>query len=235
MPTRPVPAALRPAQVMGPAHGVEGFMSGVFEVEHPLIACHLTRLRDKSTPSAEFRALVSRLAPLLAYEALKDLRTVPTTVETPLAKASGRKLAQRIGLVPILRAGLGMVEPVLKLVPQAEVWHLGLYRDEATAKPVKYYSKLPHERPVDVALVVDPMLATGGSAVAAMTTLRQWGVPQVKLLALIASEEGCKLVESEFPESQIYVCQVDPELNDKKFIVPGLGDAGDRIFNTAHD
>jgi len=210
-------------------------MSGVFEVKHPLIDCHLTRLRDKSTPPIEFRAIVSRLASLVAYEALKDLQTEPTTVETPLAKTSGKKLAQRIGLVPILRAGLGMVESVLELVPQAEVWHLGVYRDEATAKPVQYYSKLPHERPVDVALVVDPMLATGGSAVAAMTTLRQWGVPQVKLLALIAAEEGCRHVVSEFPDAQIYVCHIDPVLNDKKYIVPGLGDAGDRIFNTVRD
>lgn len=213
----------------------ESFMSGVFEVQHPLIACHLTRLRDKSTPPPEFRALVNRLASLLAYEATKDLRTERVTVETPLTKTEGHALAQRIGLVPILRAGLGMVEPILELIPQAEVWHLGLYRDEATAKPVKYYSKLPDQHPVDVALVVDPMLATGGSAVAAMTTLREWGVPQVKLLALIASEEGCKLVESEFPDAQIYVCQIDPDLNDKKYIVPGLGDAGDRIFNTMHD
>ncbi len=226
MPNTAVPAAPLPICE------VEAFMSGVFEVEHPLIACQLTRLRDKSTPPAEFRSLVSRLASLLAYEALKDLRTEPVTVETPLTKTQGSRLAQRVGLVPILRAGLGMVEPVLELIPQAEVWHLGLYRDEATAKPVKYYSKLPEERPVDVALVVDPMLATGGSAVAAMTTLREWGVPQVKLLALIASEEGCKVVESEFPDAQIYVCQIDPQLNDRKFIVPGLGDAGDRIFNT---
>jgi uracil phosphoribosyltransferase len=213
----------------------ESFMSGVFEVEHPLIACHLTRLRDKSTPPPEFRALVNRLASLLAYEATKDLRTERVTVETPLTTTQGCGLAQRIGLVPILRAGLGMVEPILELIPQAEVWHLGLYRDETTAKPVKYYSKLPEEHPVDVALVVDPMLATGGSAVAAMTTLRAWGVPQVKLLALIASEEGCKFVETEFPDAQIYVCQIDPDLNDKKYIVPGLGDAGDRIFNTLHN
>ena len=182
----------------------EAFMSGVFEVQHPLIACHLTRLRDKTTPP----------------------------VETPLANAEGRRLSQRIGLIPILRAGLAMVDPVLELIPSAEVWHLGLYRDEETAKPIKYYSTLPAERPVDVALVLDPMLATGGSVMAALTTLRDWGVPQVKLLALIASEEGTKLVESEFPESQIYVCQIDSILNDRKFIVPGLGDAGDRIFNT---
>lgn len=213
----------------------ETFMSGVFEVAHPLIDCHLSRLRDESTPPPEFRQHVHRLASLLAYEATKDLQTERITVQTPLAKTDGRRLAQRIGIVPILRAGLGMVEPVLALIPSAEVWHLGLYRDEATAKPVTYYSKLPERHPVDVALVVDPMLATGGSAVAAMTTLREWGVPQVKLLAIIASEEGVKLVESEFPDSQIYVCHIDPDLNDKKYIVPGLGDAGDRIFSTVHD
>lgn len=210
-------------------------MSGVIEVEHPLIACHLARLRDKTTRPTEFRAIVSRLASLLAYEALQDLQTEPIVVETPLARTTGCRLAQRVGLVPILRAGLGMVEPVLELIPQAEVWHLGLYRDEATARPVKYYSKLPHEHPVDVALVVDPMLATGGSAVAAMTTLREWGVPHIKLLALIAAREGCELVTREFPEAQIYVCRIDPELNEHKFIVPGLGDAGDRLFNTLHE
>jgi uracil phosphoribosyltransferase len=221
---------LRPSAEAAPSF--EAFMSGVFEVHHPLIQCHLTRLRDKSTPPPEFRQLVHRLASLLAYEATKDLQTEAVVVQTPLTSTEGSRLAQRIGLVPILRAGLGMVEPVLELIPSAEVWHLGLYRDEETAKPVKYYSKLPEERPVDVALILDPMLATGGSVMAALTTLRQWGVPQVKLLSLIASEEGVKLVESEFPESQIYVCQIDPDLNDRKFIVPGLGDAGDRIFNT---
>jgi uracil phosphoribosyltransferase len=207
-------------------------MSGVFEVQHPLIQCHLTRLRDLSTPPHEFRLLVNRLASLLAYEATKDLRTANISVQTPLTTTDGERLADRIGLVPILRAGLGMVEPILELIPTAEVWHLGLYRDEETAKPVKYYSKLPEQHPVDVALVVDPMLATGGSVVAALTTLRKWGVPQVKLLALIASREGIKFVESQFPSAQIYVCQIDAELNDRKFIVPGLGDAGDRIFNT---
>jgi uracil phosphoribosyltransferase len=211
---------------------VEAFMSGVFEVQHPLIACHITRLRDQTTLPAEFRQLVHRLASLLAYEATKDLRAEPVMVQTPLAKTEGRQLAQRIGLIPILRAGLGMIDPVLELIPTAEVWHLGLYRDEETAMPIKYYSKLPPERPVDVALILDPMLATGGSAVDALTTLRDWGVPHVKLLSLIAAEEGVKRVNFEFPNSQIYVCQIDPVLNDRKFIVPGLGDAGDRIFNT---
>lgn len=214
-----------------PATG-KTIMSGVFEVRHPLIECHLTRLRDVTTRPPEFRQLVRRLASLLAYEATKDLQSEKIDVETPLTMTSGRRLRQRIGLVPILRAGLGMVDPVLDLIPSAEVWHLGLYRDERTAKPVEYYSKLPDQRPVDVALILDPMLATGGSVLAALAALSDWGVPQAKLLSLLASEEGVQRVESQFPKAQIYVCQIDPELNDKKFIVPGLGDAGDRIFNT---
>src|SRR6476659_3253887 len=222
-----VPAVERVSEAVA-----EAFMSGVFEVQHPLIACRITRLRDQTTPPAEFRQLVNRRASLLAYEATKDLLAEPVMVQTPLAKTEGRQLAQRIGLIPMLRAGLGMIDPVLELIPTAEVWHLGLYRDEETAKPVKYYSKLPAERPVDVALILDPMLATGGSAVDALSTLRDWGVPHVKLLSLIAAEEGVKRVECEFPSAQIYVCQIDPDLNDRKFIVPGLGDAGDRIFNT---
>jgi uracil phosphoribosyltransferase len=212
--------------------GTSEIMSGVFEVQHPLIQCHLTRLRDESTPPAEFRQLVRRLASLLAYEATKDLQIESTRVKTPLTTTDGARLIQPIGLVPILRAGLGMIEPVLDLIPSAEVWHLGLYRDEATAEPIEYYSKLPQQRPVDVALVLDPMLATGGSVAAALEALQDWGVPQIKILAVIAAEEGIKRVEVEFPDCQIYVCKIDPMLNDQKFIVPGLGDAGDRIFNT---
>lgn len=211
---------------------VDQIISGVFEVAHPLIECHLTQLRDKHTPPAEFRAHVRRLATLLAYEATQDLSLLPTSVQTPLIETTGVKLAQRVGLIPILRAGLGMVDPVLDLIPSAEVWHLGLYRDEDTAQPVEYYSKLPPGRPVDVALVVDPMLATGGSMLAALETLRAWGVQRLKLLSIIASEEGIKNVEAEFPDAQMYVCKIDSELNDAKYIVPGLGDAGDRIFNT---
>jgi len=204
----------------------------VIEVAHPLIQLHLTRLRDQATEPALFRQSVRRLATLLAYEATKDLATLQTKVQTPLIETDGVKLSERIGLIPILRAGLGMVDPVLDLVPSAEVWHLGLYRDEATAKPVRYYDKLPPQRPVDVAVILDPMLATGGSVMAALMTLRDWGVKQVKVVSLIASRTGIEAVESQFPEAQIYVCQVDPVLNDQKFIVPGLGDAGDRIFNT---
>ncbi len=205
---------------------------GVVEVSHPLIQLHLTRLRDKTTEPALFRQSVRRLATLLAYESTKDLVVSETSVETPLAETGGVTLAERIGLIPILRAGLGMVDPVLDLLPSAEVWHLGLYRDEATAKPVRYYDKLPPKRPVDVAIILDPMLATGGSAMAALMTLREWGVKQVKVVALIASREGVETVEAQFPEAQLFVATVDPVLNDQKFIVPGLGDAGDRIFNT---
>lgn len=205
---------------------------GVFLVEHPLVAHHVTRMRRETTKSSEFRGLVRKLAVLMAYEATKDLPTNPYEVQTPLATAEGVQVRGRVGLVPILRAGLGMVDPVLDLLPMAEVWHLGLYRDESTAQPVRYYDKLPPGRPVDVALVLDPMLATGGSATAALMTLREWGVPRVKVLSLIAAQEGVDAVASQFPEAQIYVCQIDPVLNANKFIVPGLGDAGDRIFNT---
>lgn len=206
--------------------------SNVVEVDHPLVRHHLVRLRDESTPPAEFRNLIRRLATLLAYEATKDLLLEPAQVRTPLAETGGQRLKQRIGLVPILRAGLGMVDPVVDLIPDAEVWHVGLYRDESTAQPVEYYSKIPRGGAVDVALILDPMLATGGSAVATLATLRDWGVPRVKLVSVIAARDGVEAVRLRFPETQIYVCAIDPELNAQKFIVPGLGDAGDRIFNT---
>jgi uracil phosphoribosyltransferase len=208
---------------------------GVFEVDHPLIRHHLTRLRDERTEPYEFRALICRLASLLAYEATKDLVEEPHTVRTPIQETEGRKLRERIGLVPILRAGLGMVDPILEMIPTAEVWHLGVYRDESTAKPVEYYSKIPQSGPVDVGLIVDPMLATGGSAVAAINTLKEWGVPHIKLLSVIASRDGIRAIEDQFTQVQVYVCAIDPELNSRKYIVPGLGDAGDRIFNTLRD
>lgn len=207
-------------------------MSGVFEVQHPLIDCHLTRLRDARTPSDEFRHLIRRLATLLAYEATQDLRVDTTTVNTPLVATEGSRLAERVGIVPILRAGLGMVDPVLDLIPTAEVWHLGLYRDEETAEPVEYYSKLPPGRPVDTALILDPMLATGGSVTAALETLKAWGVTRVKMLSVLAAQKGIDRVSEAFPDLQVYVCRIDPILNDDNYIVPGLGDAGDRIFNT---
>lgn len=207
-------------------------MAKVTEVTHPLVKKHLTRLRDKSTSPEEFRALIRRLAVLLAYEATQDLELVEQDIETPLAMLTGHTFAQRIGLIPILRAGLGMVDPVLDLMPSAEVWHLGLYRDEATALPVEYYSKLPASRPVDLALVLDPMLATGGSATLAMDAVERWGVPRVKLLSVIAAPEGVSAITEKHPTAELFVCAIDERLNDQKFIVPGLGDAGDRIFKT---
>lgn len=210
-------------------------MSGLSVLHHPLVENHLARLRDATTGPEEFRALIQRLAVLLAYDATSDLELRPIEVRTPLAVAACHVIAPRVGLVPILRAGLGMVDPLLQLIPGAEVWHLGLYRDEVTARPVEYYSRLPDGRPVDVALVLDPMLATGGSARAALSALRRWGVERLKLLSVIAAEEGIRRVTEEFPESDIHVCAVDPTLDTRKFIVPGLGDAGDRIFNTTGD
>jgi uracil phosphoribosyltransferase len=207
-------------------------MAHVTRIQHPLVEHHLARLRDKTTQPSEFRQLIQRLATLLAYEATQDLALTSVELETPLVKTRGQSLAVRVGLVPILRAGLGMVDPILNLIPTAEVWHLGLYRDEATAQPVEYYSKLPATQPVDVALVVDPMLATGGSACAALEALQRWGVPHLKVLSVIASHHGIESLSNRFRQAQIFVCAVDPELNSRKFIVPGLGDAGDRIFNT---
>jgi uracil phosphoribosyltransferase len=224
--------AFGPVDDFAPIQPSEPRRGGVFLIKHPLVEHHVTRMRRKQTRPSEFRDLVRRLAALMAYEATQDLPTKPYQVETPLKKAEGVQVRGRIGLVPILRAGLGMVDPVLDLLPMAEVWHLGLYRDESTAQPVRYYDKLPPNRPVDVALVLDPMLATGGSATAALMTLRQWGVPRVKVLSLIAAQAGVANVAAQFPEAQLYVCQIDAELNAQKFIVPGLGDAGDRIFNT---
>lgn len=206
-------------------------MKAVVSVDHALVHHFVSRLRDQSTPPPAFRVTARRLSLLLAYEATKDLRTETIDVPTPLAVTSGKALVDRVGLIPILRAGLGMVDAVLDLLPDAEVWHLGFYRDEKTLKPVEYYKKLPGDDPVDVALVLDPMLATGGSAVAALQALKDWGVPCVKLLALIAAPPGIERVQKEFPGTQIYVCSIDSHLNEHGYIVPGLGDAGDRIFN----
>ena len=207
-------------------------MSRLRTLAHPLVDCHLTTLRDKTTAPAEFRQSVRRLAMLLAYDATAELATVEHPIETPLQSMAGRKLVDRIGLVPILRAGIGMVEPLLDLIPGSEVWHLGLYRDEATAEPVHYYSKLPPASPVQVAFVLDPMLATGGSATMACDTLKQWGVTTIKMLSIISAPEGVAHLQKVHPEVDIHTCVVDERLNDNKFIVPGLGDAGDRIFNT---
>lgn len=206
-------------------------MKNVYVINHPLVQHHLVSLRDRKTGSGAFRRMIERLSMLLTYEATKDLETKPCRVRTPLAWAHGRVLTQRIGLIPILRAGLGMVDPVFNLISGAEVWHLGFYRDERTLKPVEYYSKLPKQHPVDVALILDPMLATGGSAVAAIDAVKRWGVKRIKLLCMIAAPEGLRTVRRRYPDVQIYVCAVDEKLNKHGYILPGLGDAGDRIFN----
>ncbi len=210
-------------------------MQNVFELTHPLAVHHLSILRDIRTNPAQFRTQIHLLAMLLAVRATDDLGLQSCEVQTPLTAMSGGRMAQRIGIVPILRAGLGLVEPVLQLIPDAAVWHLGMYRDEATAQPVEYYCKLPNGNAVDVGLVLDPMLATGGSIRAAVLALKRWGVPDIRVLSVLAAKEGVEQFHRDFPEVKVYVAGIDPELNAHKYIVPGLGDAGDRMFNTLRD
>lgn len=207
-------------------------MNSVTIISHPLVACHLAVLRDRTTPPGLFRQSVQQLATQLAWSATTDLNISSIEVETPICKTSGCCVDGRIGLVPILRAGVSMVDAMLGLIPTAEVWHLGLYRDEKTAQPIGYYNKLADSKPVDIAFVLDPMLATGGSAAMACHELQQWGVQKIKMLSIISAPEGVERLQSEFPEIGIHTCVVDEKLNDRKFIVPGLGDAGDRIYNT---
>lgn len=207
-------------------------MSNVFASRHPLVAHKLARLRDTQTDPKRFRELVREIAALLAYEATEDLAIVDREVQTPLAKARGAELQEKIGLVPILRAGLGMVEGIWDLMPSAEVWHIGLYRDEQTLKPVEYYNKLPVEPTVSVCLILDPMLATGGSAVATTDVLKRWGVGRIKFVGVIGAPEGIKNMQDHHPDVPIYLAAIDDHLNDRGYIVPGLGDAGDRQFGT---
>ncbi len=207
-------------------------MSNIFASTHPLVAHKLSRLRDKNTDPKKFRELVREIAALLAYEATADLQTVARDLETPLAKMTGAELREKIGLVPILRAGLGMVEGFWELMPTAEVWHIGLYRDERTLRPVEYYNKLPLEPTVSVCLILDPMLATGGSATATADVLKRWGVKKIKFVGLIGAPEGIKLMQEHHPDIPIHLAAVDDHLNERGYIVPGLGDAGDRQFGT---
>ena len=207
-------------------------MPNVYASQHPLVAHKLSRLRDKVTDPKKFRELVREIAALLAYEATADLITQPKPIETPLKAMLGVELQEKIGLVPILRAGLGMVEGVWELMPTAEVWHIGLYRDEHTLKPVQYYNKLPVEPTVTVCLILDPMLATGGSAVATVDILKKWGVKKIKFVGLIGAPEGIKLMQERHPDVPIFLAAIDDHLNERGYIVPGLGDAGDRQFGT---
>ena len=207
-------------------------MSNVHASTHPLVQHKLSRLRDIKTEPKKFRELVREIAALLAYEATADLTVRPRELETPLAKMTGAELQEKIGLVPILRAGLGMVEGVWSLMPSAEVWHIGLYRDEHTLRPVEYYNKLPLQPRVSVCLILDPMLATGGSATATAEILKKWGVKKIKFVGLIAAPEGIKAMQDMHPDIPIHVAAIDERLNERAYIVPGLGDAGDRQFGT---
>jgi uracil phosphoribosyltransferase len=207
-------------------------MNNVFPSKHPLVAHKLSVLRDKNTEPKKFRELVREIAALLTYEATADLLVRPKTVETPLAMAQSSELMEKIGLVPILRAGLGMVAGVWDLMPSAEVWHIGLYRDERTLKPVQYYNKLPIEPRVSVCLILDPMLATGGSGVATVDILKNWGVKKIKFVGIIGAPEGIGLMQKNHPDVPIHLGAIDERLNEHGYILPGLGDAGDRQFGT---
>jgi uracil phosphoribosyltransferase len=207
-------------------------MSNVYVSQHPLVRHKLSILRDVQTEPKKFRQVVKEIAGLLAYEATADLSTVRIDIQTPLAVTSCEELHEKIGLVPILRAGLGMVEGIWELMPSSEVWHIGLYRDERTLKPVEYYNKLPVEPRVQVCLILDPMLATGGSATATVDLLKRWGVTKIKFVGLIGAPEGIAHMQKQHPDVPIHLACVDDHLNEKGYIVPGLGDAGDRQFGT---
>ena len=203
--------------------------------QHPAVRHKLGILRDQATEPKKFREVVRELSWLLGYEALQDVRVSPITVRTPIEATEAGELGERIGLVPILRAGLGMVDAMLELMPTAQVWHLGLFRDERTLRPVEYYNKLPDSATVDLCLILDPMLATGGSATAAIEVLKKWGAVKpvrIKLINLIAAPEGVAAVAEAHPDVEIHCAALDRSLNDKGYIQPGLGDAGDRQFGT---
>ena len=202
-------------------------------IDHPLIQHKLTLIRDIRTGTKDFRELLEEIAMLMAYELTRDLPLEEIEVETPVVKCRARVLAgKKISVVPILRAGLGMVSGVLRLIPAAKVGHIGVYRDPQTLKPVEYYCKLPPDVSEREVIVIDPMLATGGSSVAAIDMLKRDGAKQIKLMCLVAAPEGVKIVNDAHPDVEIYTAAVDECLNDHGYIVPGLGDAGDRIFGT---
>ena len=207
-------------------------MENVFLSDHPLVKHKMAKLRDINTQPKKFRELIKEIAGLLTYEATRDLLIKPTEVETPIATAKGAELIEKIGLVPILRSGLGMVQGIWELMPSAEVWHIGIYRDEESLKPVEYYNKLPISPTVGVCLILDPMLATGGSASATIDILKRWGVQRIKFLGIIAAPEGIHEVHKNHPEVPIHLAAIDEHLNEDGYIVPGLGDAGDRQFGT---
>lgn len=208
-------------------------MGKVYVFDHPLIQHKLSYIRDKNTGTKEFRELTDEVAGLMAFEITRDLPLAEVEIETPVAKTKTKMIAgKKLGLIPILRAGLGMVDGVLKLVPAAKVGHVGLYRDPETLKPVEYYIKLPSDIEERELIVLDPMLATGGSASVAITALKKRGANNIKLMCMIASPEGVEVVKKDHPDVDIYLAALDEKLNEKGYIVPGLGDAGDRLFGT---
>ena len=202
-------------------------------IKHPLIDHKMTILRKKETSSMEFRQLVNEISTLMGYEVTRDLETEDIEIETPIAKTVGKRISgKKIGIVPILRAGLGMVEGLLTIIPAARVGHIGMYRDPKTLKPVTYYSKLPKDVASRQMIIVDPMLATGGSLIEAIDELKRNGAKSIKSINLLAAPEGLKAVEEAHPDVEIYLAALDEKLNEDKYIVPGLGDAGDRLFGT---
>ena len=208
-------------------------MGKILVMDHPLIQHKLSILRDKSTGSKEFRALISEIATLICYEATRDLPLEEVVVETPICPAKTKVLAgKKLAVVPILRAGLGMVDGMLALVPSARVGHIGLYRDPDTLMPVEYYCKLPADIEEREVFVVDPMLATGGSAIDAINQIKTYNPKSIKFMGIIAAPEGLKALTEAHPDVEVYCAALDEKLNEHKYIVPGLGDAGDRIFGT---
>jgi uracil phosphoribosyltransferase len=205
----------------------------LYPSDHPLVRHKVALLRHVGTGPKKFRELVRELAMLLCYEATRDLDLVDETVPTPMGTAAGQVLRTEIGLIPILRAGLGMVDGALEMIPTAQVWHIGLYRDERTLHPVTYYNKLPTEPTVQLSLLLDPMLATGGSSVAAVDLLKRWGSARIKYLGILASPQGIERLSTAHPDVDIHVGAIDEGINEIGYIVPGLGDAGDRQFGTA--
>jgi uracil phosphoribosyltransferase len=200
-------------------------------LNHPLAQSFLTDIRDKDSDRAVVRSRIRALSVLLFYEATRDLPQETMVVATPLAKTTGAHVGASVGLVPILRAGLGMVDGILEFLPEARVYHLGLFRDEKTLEPVEYYSRFSEDKPVDIVFVLDPMLATGGSACVAVARLKKWGTKKIKYLGLFAAPEGIRKLSKAHPDVEIYLGATDSHLNDRGYIVPGMGDAGDRQFS----
>lgn len=207
-------------------------MSNVTITNHPLIEHKLSILRDVHTNPTVFRHLVNELGALLCYEATRDLPLCPVEVQTPLSMTTAYEMKESIALIPILRAGLGMVEGIWDLIPNAHVFHIGFYRNEKTLQPVEYYNKLPKDHPFKISFILDPMLATGGSAIATTNIVKKWGAQTIKFVGIIGAPEGIKALQEAHPDVDIHLAAIDDHLNDKGYIVPGLGDAGDRQFGT---